>query len=89
MTLHLKKCIHIRLMIMIFCAVPHKDMSVCSPQVAHKQSSSTSLGELEQRVHDLTESLIHKQTNIETLSTEKHSLIIQMERLQVTSSSQS
>lgn len=51
-------------------------------QVAHKQSSSSSLSELEQRVHDLTESLIHKQTNIETLSTEKHSLIIQMERLQ-------
>ncbi|XP_063873166.1 golgin subfamily A member 5-like isoform X1 [Scylla paramamosain] len=51
-------------------------------QVAHKQSSSSSVGELEQRVHDLTESLIHKQTNIETLSTEKHSLIIQMERLQ-------
>lgn len=51
-------------------------------QVAHKQSSSSSVNELEQRVHDLTESLIHKQTNIETLSTEKHSLIIQMERLQ-------
>ncbi|KAG0727393.1 Golgin subfamily A member 5 [Chionoecetes opilio] len=51
-------------------------------QVAHKQSSSSSVSELEQRVHDLTESLIHKQTNIETLSTEKHSLLIQMERLQ-------
>ncbi|KAK4290141.1 hypothetical protein Pmani_036944 [Petrolisthes manimaculis] len=51
-------------------------------QVAHKQSSSSSLQELEQRVHGLTESLIHKQTTIETLSTEKHSLIIQMERLQ-------
>ncbi|XP_071544778.1 golgin subfamily A member 5-like isoform X2 [Panulirus ornatus] len=51
-------------------------------QVAHKQSSSSSLSELEQRVHALTESLIHKQNSIETLSTEKHSLIIQMERLQ-------
>ncbi|XP_068202713.1 golgin subfamily A member 5-like isoform X2 [Palaemon carinicauda] len=51
-------------------------------QIAHKQSSSSSLVELEQRVHGLTESLIHKQNNIETLSTEKHSLIIQMERLQ-------
>ncbi|XP_064109268.1 golgin subfamily A member 5-like [Macrobrachium nipponense] len=51
-------------------------------QVAHKQSSSSSLVELEQRVHGLTESLIHKQNSIETLSTEKHSLIIQMERLQ-------
>ncbi|XP_042210629.1 golgin subfamily A member 5-like isoform X1 [Homarus americanus] len=51
-------------------------------QVAHKQSSSSSQGELEQRVHGLTESLIHKQNSIETLSTEKHSLIIQMERLQ-------
>ncbi|KAK7078926.1 Golgin subfamily A member 5 [Halocaridina rubra] len=51
-------------------------------QVAHKHSSSSSLSELEQRVHGLTESLIHKQNNIETLSTEKHSLIIQMERLQ-------
>ncbi|XP_042876897.1 golgin subfamily A member 5-like isoform X2 [Penaeus japonicus] len=50
-------------------------------QVAHKQSSSSSQSELEQRVHALTESLIHKQTAIETLSTEKHSLIIQMERL--------
>nr|XP_045625049.1 golgin subfamily A member 5-like isoform X3 [Procambarus clarkii] len=51
-------------------------------QVAHKQSSSSSHLELEQRVHGLTESLIHKQNSIETLSTEKHSLIIQMERLQ-------
>ncbi|XP_053633185.1 golgin subfamily A member 5 isoform X1 [Cherax quadricarinatus] len=51
-------------------------------QVAHKQSSSSSHLELEQRVHGLTESLIHKQNTIETLSTEKHSLIIQMERLQ-------
>lgn len=73
-------------MFMIFCETLHQDIFAlfCS-QVAHKQSSSSSLGELEQRVHDLTESLIHKQTNIETLSTEKHSLIIQMERLQVTS----
>lgn len=70
---------------MIFCEALHPDM-LFSYQVAHKQSSSSSLSELEQRVHDLTESLIHKQTNIETLSTEKHSLIIQMERLQVTSS---
>ncbi|CAL4105584.1 unnamed protein product [Meganyctiphanes norvegica] len=51
-------------------------------QIAHKQSSSSSQAELEQRIHALTESLIHKQTTIETLNTEKHSLVMQMERLQ-------
>ena len=51
-------------------------------QIAHKQSSSSSQIELENRLKGLTESLIHKQTTIETLSTEKQSLFIQLERLQ-------
>jgi len=41
--------------------------------------------ELENRLRALTESLIQKQTALESLSTEKNSLIMQMERLEVLS----
>ncbi|XP_076060178.1 golgin A5 isoform X2 [Oratosquilla oratoria] len=51
-------------------------------QIAHKQSSFSSQNELETRLHALTESLVHKQTTIEAITTEKNSLLIQMERLQ-------
>jgi len=46
--------------------------------------SSTTESELESRVRELTESLIHKQTMVEALSTEKNSLHLQLERLGVT-----
>jgi len=42
--------------------------------------------ELENRLRALTESLIQKQTALESLSTEKNSLIVQMERLEVCNS---
>ena len=39
--------------------------------------------ELEGRFHELTESLIQKQTTIEALTAEKHSLNVQIQRLRV------
>ena len=48
-----------------------------------KSVSSTSESELENRLHALTESLIHKQTMLEALSTEKNSLGLQLERIEV------
>ncbi|XP_052769352.1 golgin subfamily A member 5-like isoform X2 [Mya arenaria] len=51
-------------------------------QLSKKSASSQSEVELESRVRDLTESLIHKQTMVEALSTEKNSLGLQLERLQ-------
>lgn len=51
-------------------------------QLTVKSSSSINQEELENRLHALTESLIHKQTMIEALSTEKNSLGHQLERLE-------
>ena len=48
-----------------------------------KSMSSSTEGELEARVKTLTESLIQKQTTLETLSTQKNSLALQLERLEV------
>ena len=45
--------------------------------------STSSEAELENRLHALTESLIHKQTMLESLSTEKNSLMLQLERMEV------
>ena len=45
--------------------------------------NSSSQEELENRLHSLTESLIQKQTMLEALSTEKNSLVLQLERLEV------
>ena len=39
--------------------------------------------ELESRLHALTESLILKQTMLESLGTEKNSLVLQLERMDV------
>ena len=39
--------------------------------------------ELESRLHDLTESLIQKQTVLEALNSEKSSLNVQLQRLKV------
>ena len=41
----------------------------------------------EERLHDLTESLIHKQTLLEQLNAEKHSLQLQLEKTEVLISS--
>ena len=54
-----------------------------SQQLATKALISTSEEELENRVRALTENLIQKQTLIEALSTEKNSLVLQLERLEV------
>ncbi|EDO46852.1 predicted protein [Nematostella vectensis] len=51
-------------------------------QIATKALTSTSEAELENRVRALTENLIQKQTVIEALSTEKNSLVLQLERLE-------
>ena len=45
--------------------------------------STSSEAELENRLHALTESLIQKQTMLEALSTEKNSLVLQLERMEV------
>ena len=52
-------------------------------QLTTKSLSTSSQTELENRLHSLTESLIQKQTIVEGLSTEKNSLVLQLERLEV------
>ena len=44
---------------------------------------STTEKELENRLHLLTENLIQKQTLIEALQSEKHSIFLQLERSEV------
>lgn len=51
-------------------------------QLVAKQVNTTSQTELESRLNALTESLIQKQTMVEALSTEKNSLVFQLERLE-------
>ena len=46
-------------------------------------TSSPDKAELESRLRELTESLIQKQTTLETLNSERHSLNLQMQRMQV------
>lgn len=46
------------------------------------KSISSSQTELENRLHQLTETLIQKQTMLEALGTEKTSLVFQLERLE-------
>lgn len=52
-----------------------------SPQLTNK-TLSNSQAELESRLHQLTETLIQKQTMLEALGTEKSSLVFQLERLE-------
>ena len=59
------------------------DLNVIFLQLTTKSFSTTSQTELENRLHALTESLIQKQTMLEALSTEKNSLGLQLERLEV------
>ncbi|XP_036738027.1 golgin subfamily A member 5 isoform X2 [Manis pentadactyla] len=51
-------------------------------QLTNKTLSNSSPSELESRLHQLTEALIQKQTMLESLSTEKNSLVFQLERLE-------
>ncbi|GAA6081826.1 golgin subfamily A member 5 [Tachysurus ichikawai] len=51
-------------------------------QLTNKALSSSSQTELEGRLHQLTETLIQKQTMLEALGTEKSSLVFQLERLE-------
>ncbi|XP_015282660.1 PREDICTED: golgin subfamily A member 5 [Gekko japonicus] len=51
-------------------------------QLTNKTLSSSSQSELENRLHQLTETLIQKQTVLESLSTEKNSLVYQLERME-------
>lgn len=51
-------------------------------QLTNKALSSSSQTELESRLHQLTETLIQKQTMLEALGTEKNSLVFQLERLE-------
>lgn len=51
-------------------------------QLTNKTLSNSSQTELENRLHQLTETLIQKQTMLEALSTEKNSLVFQLERLE-------
>lgn len=51
-------------------------------QLTNKTLSSSSQVELENRLHQLTETLIQKQTMLEALGTEKSSLVFQLERLE-------
>uniref|UniRef100_A0A4W5M3X2 Golgin subfamily A member 5 n=1 Tax=Hucho hucho TaxID=62062 RepID=A0A4W5M3X2_9TELE len=51
-------------------------------QLTNKALSSSSQMELESRLHQLTETLIQKQTMLESLGTEKSSLVFQLERLE-------
>ncbi|KAJ7365414.1 Golgin sub A member 5 [Desmophyllum pertusum] len=58
------------------------DIQKLRNQLATKALTSTSEEELGNRVRALTENLIQKQTLIEALSTEKNSLVLQLERLE-------
>lgn len=53
----------------------------CLLQLTNK-TISNSQTELENRLHQLTETLIQKQTMLEALGTEKSSLVFQLERLE-------
>ena len=48
-------------------------------QLSQRAASSTNQLELENRLRALTDSLLNKQSQIEVLSTERNSLVIQLE----------
>lgn len=58
------------------------EMDKLRKQLTARQMNSSSNTELESRLSALTESLIQKQTVVETLSTEKTSLVLQLERME-------
>ncbi|KAJ4918855.1 hypothetical protein JOQ06_021848 [Pogonophryne albipinna] len=59
-----------------------EDIQKLRNQLTNKALSSSSQTELENRLHQLTETLIQKQTMLEALGTEKSALVFQMERLE-------
>lgn len=69
---HLKKQIH----------DSEKELERLRSQLTSKMINQTNDDELEKRLQTLTESLIHKQTIIEALQTDKSSLSMQLERLE-------
>src|SRR4051812_16652860 len=62
----------------IFLGMVHFDF-----QAAHRPTLYNNENELENRVRHLTENLIQKQTVIEALQTDKQSLSLQLERMEV------
>ncbi|XP_061598959.1 golgin subfamily A member 5 [Cololabis saira] len=58
------------------------DIQKLRNQLTNKTLSSSSQVELENRLHQLTETLIQKQTMLEALGTEKSALAFQLERLE-------
>jgi hypothetical protein len=59
-----------------------RDLERLRLQLTSKTINHVNYDELEKRLQTLTESLIHKQTIIETLQTDKSSLTMQLERLE-------
>lgn len=59
-----------------------KDLPLCCGFQLTNKTISNSQTELENRLHQLTETLIQKQTMLEALGTEKSSLVFQLERLE-------
>lgn len=53
-------------------------------QLMMRSRSSPEESELESRLHQLTETLLQKQTIVETMTAEKSSLVLQLERAEVT-----
>jgi hypothetical protein len=58
-------------------------MSLRNFKLTAKSLNSSNDKELENRLHLLTENLIQKQTLIEALQSEKHSIFLQLERTEV------
>lgn len=58
------------------------NLPICSLFQLTNKTISSSQTELENRLHQLTETLIQKQTMLEALGTEKSSLVFQLERLE-------
>uniref|UniRef100_A0A5F9DJR4 Golgin subfamily A member 5 n=1 Tax=Oryctolagus cuniculus TaxID=9986 RepID=A0A5F9DJR4_RABIT len=59
-----------------------EDIQKLRSQLTNKALSHSSQSELENRLRQLTETLIQKQTMLESLSTEKNALVFQLERLE-------
>jgi hypothetical protein len=58
------------------------EISRLRSQLVAKSMNASNQEELENRLRALTESLIQKQTTLESLSTEKNSLLLQLERME-------
>ena len=58
-------------------------INVFNNKLTTKSLGTTTEKELENRLHLLTENLIQKQTLIEALQSEKHSIFLQLERSEV------